>query len=628
MTDGNNVNNIRCLCADMVQKANSGHPGAPLGLAPLAYVLYTEILSFDPDDDGWIGRDIFILSNGHACALQYVMNYLIGRLTIDDLRSFRQLGSRTPGHPERGLPGIECTTGPLGQGLANAVGYAISLKKLSSHTGNKPKVYCVFGDGCYQEGIGQESFSLAASLRLDNLVLIYDFNGVTIDGPTSLSMNESVSKRFESLGFVVEVVSGEDTDGIKRALKDVGHDMPKVILLETVIGYGSEMEGDCKVHGSPLGIEGVAKLKERLGMPPADFFVSSPLLDRFHELIKKKRAEVIEWSNTSEVVGKLCDRVMAVSNEQSMYRSVYVRSGAHKATRKHFSEALHDLKENAHLVGGSADLQSSVLTRIGSSDFSQTNRAGNYINFGVREHSMCGVMNGISSHGYFLPYSGTFLNFISYGFPAVRLACMGKLNLFYVLTHDSIGLGEDGPTHQPIEVLATLRATPGLITMRPCDGIECRASLKICLTRPGPKAVVLSRQNVPEIADTSFEKAELGAYFLVETDKPDLILLSTGSEVSICYEVMKMLSHIRISIVSFFSWELFEQQSNDYKRYILKDVPRISIEAMSTFGWAKYADMQIGLDCYGTSGEYTSVYKHFGLDCKAICKTIVEFLNK
>ncbi|KAM0671672.1 transketolase [Ordospora colligata] len=628
MADSSNVNNIRCLCADMVQKANSGHPGAPLGLAPLAYILYTEVLNFDPDDEGWIGRDIFILSNGHACALQYVMNYLIGRLTIDDLRAFRQLGSRTPGHPERGLPGIECTTGPLGQGLANAVGYAISLKKLSSHIGNTCKVYCVFGDGCYQEGIGQESFSLAANLRLDNLVLIYDFNKVTIDGPTSLSMNENVVKRFESLGFVVEVVSGNDMNGMKRALKDITHGMPKVIILETVIGYGSEMEGDCKVHGSPLGVEGVSKLKERLGMPSADFFVSSSLLDKFDELIKKKRAEVIEWNSKSEAINKLCDRVMDVSDEKLMYKSVYVRNDAQKATRKHFSEALCDLKDNSYLIGGSADLQSSVLTRIGSNDFSHANRDGNYINFGIREHSMCGVMNGISSHGYFLPYSGTFLNFISYGFPSVRLACMDNLNLFYVLTHDSIGLGEDGPTHQPIEVLATLRATPGLITMRPCDGLECRASLMICLSRPGPKAVILSRQNVPEIADTSFEKAEKGAYFLVEKDEPDLILLSTGSEILICYEIMKKLSHIRISIVSFFSWELFELQNDDYKRHILKDVPRISIEAMSTFGWTKYADMQIGLDCFGASGKYKNVYEHFGLDCNAICNKIVKFLNK
>ncbi|KMV65908.1 transketolase [Encephalitozoon cuniculi EcunIII-L] len=621
-----NVNNIRTLCADMVQRANSGHPGAPLGLAPFVYVLYTEFINFDPDDEKWVGRDIFLLSNGHACALQYVVSYLIGHLNMEDLMNFRQIGGRTPGHPERKYPGVESSTGPLGQGLANAVGFAISLKKLGD-LGLFNRVYCVFGDGCYQEGMGQESFSLAANLKLDNIVFIYDFNKTTIDGPTSLSMNEDVAQRFLSLGFEVDIVDGDDLDGIRKALsKKVSK--PMVIILETIIGRGSIVEGSCKAHGAPLGEDGVRRLKEKFGIPAVDFYVSPSLMEKFKILNEKKRRIRTEW----DVKGIKAITVREWTDIQrkmdSIYKSTYKAQDAPKATRKHFSEALKDLKEVSYLIGGAADLQSSVLTKIGGDDFNAENHNGGYINFGIREHCMCGVMNGIASHGYFLPYSGTFLNFISYGFPSVRLGCMDNLNLFYVLTHDSIGLGEDGPTHQPIEVLSTLRATPNLITMRPCDGTEVRTSLYTALTREGPKAVILSRQSVPEIPHTDMEKARRGAYYLVEVENPDLILLSTGSEVQICYEVAEALSDLKISIVSFFSWELFEEQGEEYKKHILKDVPKVSIEALSTFGWTKYSDMQIGMTTFGASGACKDVYNHFGLNCKEISKKIVSFLNK
>ncbi|ADM11611.2 transketolase [Encephalitozoon intestinalis ATCC 50506] len=620
------INNIRTLCADMVQKARSGHPGAPLGLAPFVYTLYTEFINFDPDDEKWIGRDIFLLSNGHACALQYAMNYLIGYLNMEDLMSFRQVGGRTPGHPERKYPGIESSTGPLGQGLANAVGFAISLKKLR-HLGLSNRVYCIFGDGCYQEGIGQESFSLAANLKLDNIVFIYDFNKTTIDGPTSLSMNENVIQRFLSLGFEVELANGDDLDGIRKALnKKVTK--PMVIILETVIGRGSIVEGSCKAHGSPLGEDGVRKLKEKFGIPEVDFYVSPSLLEKFRSLKEKKRKIRDEWNRKGIKVPTIQEHLEELKKIDTPYKSIYKPEGTQKATRKHFSEALKDLKETSYLIGGAADLQSSVLTKIGKEDLNAENYSGGYINFGIREHSMCGIINGIASHGYFLPYTGTFLNFISYGFPSVRIGCMDNLNLFYVLTHDSIGLGEDGPTHQPIEVLATLRATPNLLTMRPCDGTEVRASLYLALIREGPKAVILSRQNVPEIPHSSMEKAKKGAYYLLEVENPDLILLATGSEVQLCYEVAKTLSELKISIVSFFSWELFEEQEEEYKRCILKDVPKISIEALSTFGWSKYSDFQIGVDTFGMSGPWKDVYNHFGLNCKEISRKIVDFLNK
>lgn len=620
-----NINNIRTLCADMVQKARSGHPGAPLGLAPFVYILYTEFISFDPDDENWIGRDIFLLSNGHACALQYVVNYLIGRLDMEDLMNFRQINGRTPGHPEKKHPGIESSTGPLGQGVANAVGYAISLKKLN-HLKLDNRVYCIFGDGCYQEGISQESFSLVASLRLDNIVFIYDFNKTTIDGPTSLSMNEDVVQRFLSLGFEVEIVNGDDLDGIRRALnKKVSK--PMVIILETVIGRGSIVEGSCKAHGSPLGEEGVRKLKEKLGIPEVDFYISSSLVEKFKSLNDRKRKIRAEW-NTKGIRALTIQEHMDMERKMdSIYKSAYRAQDTQKATRKHFSEALKDLKETRYLIGGAADLQSSVLTKIGEDDFNAENYNGGYINFGIREHCMCGTINGIASHGYFLPYTGTFLNFISYGFPSVRLGCMDNLNFFYVLTHDSIGLGEDGPTHQPIEVLSTLRATPNLITMRPCDGTEVRTSLHVALTREGPKAVILSRQSVPEIPHSDIEKAKKGAYYLVDMKDPDLILLSTGSEVQLCYEVAKALPDLRISIVSFFSWELFEEQEEEYKKHILKDVPKVSIEALSTFGWTKYSDLQIGVDTFGVSGPCKDVFNYFELNCKEISRKIADFIS-
>lgn len=609
------INNIRTLCAEMVQRAGSGHPGAPLGLASFAYVLYREFLVFDPDDDDWVGRDIFILSNGHACALQYVMNYLTGRLSLEDLRRFRQIGSRTPGHPERRHPGIEASTGPLGQGLANAVGFAVSLKKL----GLDSRVYCVFGDGCYQEGLGQEAFSLSASLGLDNIVFVYDFNQTTIDGPTSLSMNENVEMRFLSLGFHVEAVDGEDLDGMRRVL-ETRVSGPMVIILRTVIGRGSILEGTCKVHGSPLGEEGVRKLKERLDVRMEDFHVSPALLQEFEDVVARRRKERQGWKSPGHF--RAAERI----SRDGLFRLEYFSE--EKATRVHFSDALKSLRDTGCLIGGSADLQSSVLTRIGDcEDFNGRNRGG-YINYGIREHCMCGVMNGIAQHGYFVPYSGTFLNFISYGFPSVRLACMDNLNLFYVLTHDSIGLGEDGPTHQPIETLAMLRATPNLVTMRPCDGTEARAALQIALLRSGPKAVVLSRQSVPEILGTDIEKTLRGAYYLVETEDPDIILLSTGSEVQICFEIAKTLPDLRISIVSFFSWELFEEQSEEYRRRILRDVPRISIEALGTFGWAKYSDLQIGMTTFGASAPSRDVYDHFGLNSAEISRRILDFLNK
>lgn len=609
-----NINNIRTLSVDMVEYAKSGHPGAPLGLAPFIYILYKDYLNIDPNNVNCEGRDIFILSNGHACAIQYVMNYLLGYLDMEDLKKFRQLESFTPGHPEGKSKGIEVSTGPLGQGVSNSVGFSISSKKL----GLSNHIYCIFGDGCYMEGISQESFSIAANLKLDNLTFIYDFNHTTIDGSTDLSMNENVVLRFKSLGFFVIEADGEDINDIKKAL-DYKSTTTKVIILHTLIGRDSIVQNKNKAHGSPLGEEGVKLLKEKYGIPQIPFYISNELKEEWQEIRNKKiniekKIYLIKKANVDTLNLYYTDTI----SEEKL------------ATRKMFSMVLNDLKTKDQIICGSADLATSCLNRFDDYvNFSSSNRIGNYINFGIREHSMFGIANGISAHGYFIPIFSTFLNFVSYGFPSVRLGAFGKLNNVYVLTHDSIALGEDGPTHQPIEVLLTLRSTPNLYVMRPCDMRECRAALKACFLLTGPKAIILTRQKVSPIKDTSEKNCLKGAYYLQEHENPDFILLGTGSEIELCYKIIEVWKEKRISLVSFFSWELFEKQNDEYKKLILKpNVCKISIEASTTFGWHKYSDLQIGIDRFGWSGKSNEVYKAAGFSSDKIIEKIKIFLEK
>jgi transketolase len=611
----NSINNIRTLSVDMVEKAKSGHPGAPLGLAPFIHTLYKHYLRINPDDDRHPCRDIFILSNGHACALQYVMNYLIGYLTLDDLKQFRQLNGLTPGHPERKTKGIESTTGPLGQGVSNSVGYAISLLKLNQDS----HVYCVFGDGCYMEGISQESFSIASNLNLSNITFVYDFNKITIDGPTSLSMNEDVEMRFRSLNFTVLVVDGEDIKGIQKAL-DVKSDRPKVLILHTLIGRDSVLEGNNKAHGSPIGEEGVRKLKEKYGIPLEEFYVSDSLLKEWTDIKEEKRKLFRKDKEEKKEIN--------IENVDDIFEDTEIDKSK-LATRKLFSIALNTLKKRENILCGSADLAGSCLNRFNNSeDFNSNNREGNFINFGIREHAMCGIMNGISGHGFFLPMFSTFLNFITYGFPSVRLGALDMLNNVYVLTHDSICLGEDGPTHQPIEVLTTLRATPNLIVIRPCDIKECRGALRVCIRIEGPKAVILSRQKVPYIEESDEFECMKGAYYLIKEDRPDLVLFGTGSEIEICINVSKRWTDKKISVVSFFSWELFEMQNEEYKKSILLEgVPKISIEALCTLGWQKYSDYQIGVDRFGWSGKCNEVYEEAGFTTEKVIEKIKKFLE-
>lgn len=626
----NPTENIRLLAAEIVEKAQSGHPGAPMGLATVMYTLYTEYLVLDPSDPRNPDRDIFVLSNGHACLIQYISNHLLGFLSKEDLLNYRQLNSLCPGHPERNERGIEISTGPLGQGVAASVGFAISSKLFSKYCrkSDEPnRVFCIFGDGCYQEGIGQEAFSLCSKFRLDNITFIYDYNKNTIDGPTTLSMNEDVPARFRALDFTVVECDGEDVEGIRKALA-MRPTNPLLIILSTETGKDSELEGDCKSHGAPLGEENVKKLRQKYNSVDGEFFISEELKEAY-KTGAKRMAEAIRRRNQK---GDRADHINNVYDESQgniTYDTDY--KFGDQPTRRHIFKALNEIKTKQLLISGCADLTTSTLSHIESAvDFECSDGLNVFLRFGIREHAMVAVMNGIAAHGRFVPICGTFLNFISYGYPAVRLACLDRLKTIYMLSHDSILLGGDGPTHQPVEVLATLRATSGLIVLRPCDGRESRAALITALKEPGPVALIVSRQNMSDIKETEKEEqVHRGAYFLRKADNHEIILYATGSEVELAFKAADILRDRRISIVSFVSFELFERQSEAYKKSILdRSTTRISIEALSTFGWSKYSDFQIGLDEYGRSAPGADVYEYFGFTPEAVASKVRGFAAK
>ncbi|KAK1350162.1 Transketolase [Hamiltosporidium tvaerminnensis] len=642
MSDILSINNIRVLCAEMVEEAKSGHPGAPLGLAPFVYILFKNYIRFDPEDSKWINRDIFIFSNGHACTLEYVIRHLCGyKIGLEDLKKFRQLGSITPGHPEFGVTdGVEASTGPLGQGISNAVGYAIALEKMKLY--NKEslfifdnRVYCIFGDGCYQEGISHEAFALAGHLKLSNLTFIYDSNKITIDGPTSLSMSDDSVLRFKSYGFEVEIIEDGDSD-LKKMEEILNKKITKtkVIILNTTIGKFSELEGNAKVHGAPLGMENLKKLKEKLNFGEEKFLVKNEVKEIFKEVIQRNKENRKVWNEKIKKYRikfpEIYDEIFR--KEKTVLKISYENQSGKIATRKHFSDALNEnISKFKHLIGGSADLTPSNLTKWKESeDFTAENRKGNYIRFGIREHAMMGICNGISYFGHHFVFCGTFLNFITYGFPSLRLACLTNLKVLYVMTHDSIGLGEDGPTHQPIEVLSLLRATPNLTVLRPADGRETRFCLKFAYEKDGPTVVCLSRQNLPDLNNSSIDLSYNGAYFIKESENPEIILISTGSEVCLALECAEILQkkNKKVSVVSMISFELFEKQSESYKQKILPPkVIKISIEASSTFGWQKYSNFQIGIDSFGKSAKYEDIYDYFGFTPDKLSDRILSLLQ-
>ncbi|QLQ78856.1 hypothetical protein HG537_0B02040 [Torulaspora globosa] len=636
------ISTIRLLAVDAVSKANSGHPGAPLGMAPAAHVLLRH-MRMNPKNPDWINRDRFVLSNGHACALLYTMLHLTGYdYSIEDLKQFRHLNSKTPGHPEFELPGVEVTTGPLGQGISNAVGLAIAQANLAA-TYNKPGytisdsyTYSFLGDGCLQEGVSSEACSLAGHLKLGNLIAIYDDNKITIDGDTDVSFTEDVLKRYEAYGWEVLTVENgnEDLDSISKAIEKAqqSKDKPTLIKMSTVIGFGSLHAGSHSVHGAPLKADDVKQLKKKFGFDPEQsFVVPQEVYDFYQQNVAEPGAKLNaqwdklfeEYQQKHQKLGQELARRLSGKLPENWCSKlpIYAPKDGAIATRKLSEITLENIyAELPELIGGSADLTPSNLTRWKEAvDFQPPSSglgdySGRYIRYGIREHGMGAIMNGISAFGAnYKPFGGTFLNFVSYAAGAVRLAALSGHPVIWVATHDSIGLGEDGPTHQPIETLAHFRAIPNLGVWRPADGNEVSAAYKSALeSKHTPHIIALSRQNLPQLEGSSVEKALKGGYVLQDVANPDIVLVATGSEVSLCVEAAKILKdkNVNARIVSLPDTLTFDNQSEEYKLSVLPDrIPIMSVEVLSTAGWSKYAHQSFGLNRFGASGKAADVFK-------------------
>ncbi|KAJ3375197.1 Transketolase [Allomyces arbusculus] len=661
--DATAINTIRCLAADMVQTAGSGHPGAPMGLAPAAHTLFTRFLRANPSNPGWADRDRFVLSNGHACCLQYILLHLLGYdMSLDDLKQYRHLDSKTPGHPESHMtPGVELTTGPLGQGIANAVGLAMAEAHLAA-TFNRPDApkivdhytYVILGDGCLQEGVSAEAMSLAGHWKLGKLIALYDDNKVQIDGTTDLAFTENVCQRVEAYGWhTLSVTNGDATDqsALVAALAEAHRvtDRPTLIKVTTTIGFGSSKAGTDKVHGSALGADDVKRVKQQLGMnPDAAFVVPDTVRDLYSSVHARGKEAEVNWHRAfDEYKRKYPD--MAADFERRAAGKLpdgireklptFSAKDAPAATRKWSGQVLGILGDLVpDLMGGSADLTSSNLTRWPTAvDFQATGNAhgayeGRYVRFGVREHGMAAICNGMAAHGLIRPFAATFLNFITYAYPSVRLAALAHHRVLYVLSHDSIGLGEDGPTHQPIETLALLRATPNLWVLRPADGNEVVGAYWAALNAPSiPVALILSRQSVPVLAGSSAEGTGRGAYILQDAANPTVVLVATGTEVALAVEAVALLDGLAVRVVSMPSWELFDAQTRAYQESVLlPGVPVVAVEALGTIGWRRYAHAVVGMRAFGASGAPEAVYAKFGITKEAVAakaREVVKYFN-
>jgi transketolase len=658
------IDTIRVLAADIVGKANSGHPGAPMGLAAVSHILWSRFLKANPKDSKWFARDRFVLSNGHACALQYIILHLLGyKLTLDDLKAFRQVDSKTPGHPEyHHTDGIEVTTGPLGQGFSNAVGLAVAEAHLAA-TYNKEGfkivdnyTYVFLGDGCLMEGVASEAASIAGHQQLGNLIAIYDDNHISIDGNTNLAFTEDVPKRFEAYGWHVLTVKNGNTndEGIYNAIVEAQNvkDKPTLIKLETIIGYGSKEQGTHGVHGSTLKKDDIAQLKKALGFNPEEsFIVPQKVYDIYAKIGEKGAAAQKEWDILLAEYGKKypnehAELTRRISGELpegwEQKLPVYKPGDAAVASRKLSETVLTAIHGSLpELFGGSADLTGSNLTRVKNDvDFQPPstglgNYAGRYFRYGVREHGMGAILNGLAAYGAILPFGGTFLNFVSYAAGAVRLAALSGHQVIWVATHDSIGLGEDGPTHQPVETVIHFRATPNIHVWRPADGNETSAAYLIAIkSRTTPSILALSRQNLPQLEGSSIAKAAKGGYVLREVEKEDLTLVSTGSEIPIVVEAAGNLTSegFKVRVVSLPSWEVFDAQPQEYRLSVLRSgAPILSVEAYSTIGWERYSHEQYGLKGWGSSGPYNKVYAKFGLtgsNIAVIGKKTIDFYKQ
>ena len=632
------INTIKAISVDMIQKANSGHPGMPLGCAALAHILWTRIMKYNPDDPEWINRDRFILSNGHGCALLYTMLHLAGYdYTIDDLKQFRQLKSKTPGHPEKNTSlGIEVTTGPLGQGFSNGVGMAMTGKHLQAKYNKENAtildnfIYVMCGDGCLMEGISYESASLAGHLGLGNLIVLYDDNNITIDGNTLLTFTEDINTRFESMNWHVDTINDTyDFENVEKVIRNAQciHDKPSLIRVKTTIGEGSLLQGTSKSHGAPLKLDDVRQLKTKLNFNPDEsFIVNKDVRNYYNKIINNNKEIHNQWCKYLDRYEYKYnnDYTKLIKQFNNNYDNDIINmninnNNASLATRQTSGLCLNSFcKMIPSIIGGSADLAGSNCSRIkDESDFQKNFYANRNINFGVREHAMFGIANGMHAYGGTIPYVATFLNFLTYGFGAVRLSALSKHQVIYLMTHDSIGLGEDGPTHQPIEVLGLCRMVPNLYTFRPADGNEVLACYKQALLhKTGPSVLSLTRQTNPNLENSSEVKAQLGGYIVYDEDKDKntkITLIATGSEVSIAIEIAKM-SKYNIRVVSMPCYELFSKQSLKYRANIIDNLSRkISIEAGSTQFWKGITDHCFGIDTFGESAPGKHLYEHFGL---------------
>ncbi len=641
------ANAIRFLSMDAVEKASSGHPGLPMGAADIATVLFTRFMTHDPMRPDWPDRDRFVLSAGHGSMLLYSLLYLSGYedITLDEIRNFRQLGSRTAGHPEYGhAAGIETTTGPLGQGLANAVGMALAERILNARFGDAlvdHHTYVLAGDGCLMEGISQEAITLAGHLGLNKLIVMWDDNDISIDGPVSLSDSTDQCARFEASGWHSIRADGHDPEAIARAIEEArASDRPTLIAFKTTIGYGAPTKaGTSKAHGSPLGADEIAATRKKLGWSHEPFVVPSEILDEWRLAGLRSAKERKEWearlaAADADLRGEFERRMRGELPEGleaalADYKRTLVRDKPKVATRKASEMALEVINSVVpETIGGSADLTGSNNTKT-----TQTNPikpgafGGRYIYYGIREHAMAAAINGMALHGGLIPYGGTFLVFSDYARPAMRLASLMGLRSIFVMTHDSIGLGEDGPTHQPVEHLAALRAIPNHLVLRPADAVETAECWQIALaSRTTPSTIALTRQNLPALRteDEDDNRCAYGAYELAQaSDDPQVCIFASGSEVEIAMAARRELERQGhpTRVVSVPSFELFERQSEDYRRAILGQAPvRLAIEAGVRLGWDRLIGSDgifIGMSGFGASGPYQELYKHFGITAEA-----------
>ncbi len=658
------INTLRFLAVDAVQKAESGHPGMPMGAATMTFILWDRFLKHNPENPNWVDRDRFILSAGHASTMLYSLLYLTGYdLSLEDIKNFRKWGSLTPGHPEYGFtPGVEITTGPLGQGFANGVGMAIAERWLAEHY-NRPEntiidhyTYAICSDGDMMEGVSSEAASLAGTLKLGKLIYLYDDNNISIEGDTDITFTEDIARRFKGYGWqVVGPVDGMDITAVDSAIRIARDEKnyPSLIICRTIIGYGSPNKaGTGAAHGEPLGLEEVMLAKKQLRWQYEEpFAIPQEVLNHFRRVKEEGRRLEEEWKAKMEAYGNAYPIAakqleLDLSGDlpngwDSGLDALFLPEDTPMATREASGQIINHISPRLHsLVGGSADLAPSTKTILNTKGhFGIENYRGHNLHFGVREHAMGCIASGMARHGGVIPYTATFLVFYDYMRPPVRLAAMMKQRVIYIFTHDSVGLGEDGPTHQPIEHLAGMRAVPDLMVIRPADATETVEAWKIALEkRQGPTALILTRQKLPilnrkELAASSGVRR--GGYILwQDSSSPQVILIGTGSEVHIALEAGKILQQkgIAASVVSLPSWDLFDVQSEEYKNSVLPPgiKVRISIEAAATLGWHKYVGdkgIAIGIDRFGASAPYREIYKHFALTAERIVEEVETLLK-